>query len=383
MPIQRTASSIYQSYLVRFSYDQTAGIWRASVQSTATQEVHAFATVDAELGLPAGEYDVSVVEGETGTAVIVWRTDYPVLREMLSGTETLDADGDSTLMPGDTVHMHAQEVEEGIIEMTFEIHRDDVFVGTLAFLMEGNLADIQPPTSTENRDEAIEIVAEETSRGVIFNTSQLDEAFTLADGDEFAMTVREMTDGTLDVSVDIYRDEEVVASFSVDFNNQLGNQSRWAGSTVTNGRDVVSAATITINGVETQSDENGKFDLFVPRADDSRYVINAKQAGYLPISQIHIGSALEELTLDFQPVEQFAVDPTQPIATEDSRGTQIKIDAGQLVDANGNPAANITWHPAQKQKYLSLLMCLTETKRSPSGPITQRLDFGKRKGRQR
>jgi len=32
---------------VRFSYDQAAGTWRASVQSTATQEVHHFATLDA------------------------------------------------------------------------------------------------------------------------------------------------------------------------------------------------------------------------------------------------------------------------------------------------------------------------------------------------
>lgn len=47
MPIQHTESSIYQSYLVRFSYDQAAKSWRAAVQSSATQEVQHFATVDA------------------------------------------------------------------------------------------------------------------------------------------------------------------------------------------------------------------------------------------------------------------------------------------------------------------------------------------------
>lgn len=47
MPIQRTESSIYQSYLVRFSYDQAAKSWRAAVQSSATQEVQHFATLEA------------------------------------------------------------------------------------------------------------------------------------------------------------------------------------------------------------------------------------------------------------------------------------------------------------------------------------------------
>lgn len=47
MSIQRTESSIYQSYLLRFSYDQAAESWRTTVQSTTTQTVYHFATLDA------------------------------------------------------------------------------------------------------------------------------------------------------------------------------------------------------------------------------------------------------------------------------------------------------------------------------------------------
>ncbi|MFK7801922.1 MAG: carboxypeptidase regulatory-like domain-containing protein [Anaerolineae bacterium] len=107
---------------------------------------------------------------------------------------------------------------------------------------------------------------------------------------------------------------------------------RWAGSV--GEADV----TISINGVETQSDGSGRFELYVPSADDGRYVIHADKDGYLPISEIHIGSAIEELTLELQPVETFTIDPTQPIVEEDSRGTQISIEPNSLVDADGNPA---------------------------------------------
>ncbi|MCA9989580.1 MAG: carboxypeptidase regulatory-like domain-containing protein [Anaerolineales bacterium] len=110
------------------------------------------------------------------------------------------------------------------------------------------------------------------------------------------------------------------------------SNDRWAGNTLA---DVA----ISINGVVAQSDANGAFELSVPRADDSRYVINAEKEGYLPVSQIHIGSALENLTLEFQPVETFTVNPAEGVAVEDSSGTQIDIAPNQLVDENGNPPA--------------------------------------------
>ncbi|MBK9050552.1 MAG: carboxypeptidase regulatory-like domain-containing protein [Chloroflexi bacterium] len=114
---------------------------------------------------------------------------------------------------------------------------------------------------------------------------------------------------------------------------------RWAGNAAATDMSALGAVTISINGVTAQSDANGAFELSVPRADDSRYVINADKEGYLPISQIHIGSAMESLTLEFQPVETFTINPADGVAVEDSRGTQIDIAPNQLVDENGNPPA--------------------------------------------
>ncbi len=114
---------------------------------------------------------------------------------------------------------------------------------------------------------------------------------------------------------------------------------RWAGNAAATDMSALGDVIISINGVTAQSDANGAFELSVPRADDSRYVINADKEGYLPISQIHIGSAMESLTLEFQPVETFTINPAEGVAVEDSSGTQIDIAPNQLVDENGNPPA--------------------------------------------
>ena len=46
MPTQRAESPIYQAYLVRFWRDNPRSPWRVMLQSTATEEVRHFATVD-------------------------------------------------------------------------------------------------------------------------------------------------------------------------------------------------------------------------------------------------------------------------------------------------------------------------------------------------
>jgi hypothetical protein len=46
MPPHRAESPIYQSYLVRFWRDNPRSPWRVVLQSTATEELHYFATVD-------------------------------------------------------------------------------------------------------------------------------------------------------------------------------------------------------------------------------------------------------------------------------------------------------------------------------------------------
>ncbi len=117
-----------------------------------------------------------------------------------------------------------------------------------------------------------------------------------------------------------------------------GPMDRWAGTvTMLDGGDA-SGVTVNIGGAETQSDTSGNFELSVPHAQDGRYVINAEKEGYLPISQLHIGSNLENLNLEFKPVETFTFDAADPVDATDSMGTQIQMDGNQLVDEDGNPA---------------------------------------------
>ena len=47
MSTQQHESPIYQAYLVRFWRDNSRSPWRASLQSTATEELRHFATLDA------------------------------------------------------------------------------------------------------------------------------------------------------------------------------------------------------------------------------------------------------------------------------------------------------------------------------------------------
>ena len=122
-----------------------------------------------------------------------------------------------------------------------------------------------------------------------------------------------------------------------------GPSDRWAGSTLSVDMAAAGNATISINGVAGQSDSSGNFELYVPRAEDGRYVINAELDGYLPVSQIHIGSAMEMLTLEFQPVETVTFDPTVGVEAEDPSGTQISVGPNQLEDADGNePTGDVT-----------------------------------------
>lgn len=50
-----------------------------------------------------------------------------------------------------------------------------------------------------------------------------------------------------------------------------GTEDRWAG-VVSDENGLPLAATITINGVEGEASADGSFELYVARADDSRYV---------------------------------------------------------------------------------------------------------------
>ncbi|MGB0383925.1 MAG: LamG-like jellyroll fold domain-containing protein [Ardenticatenaceae bacterium] len=116
-----------------------------------------------------------------------------------------------------------------------------------------------------------------------------------------------------------------------------GTQDRWAG-VVSDENGLPLAATITINGQQGQAAADGSFELDVPSADDDRYVINAEMFGYVPVSKIHVGTAIEALNLTLKQPQRFEIDPEQEVSVEDGRGTQISIPANSLVDANENPA---------------------------------------------
>lgn len=63
MPPVPTGSRQYQSYLVRLWREEPQGVWRASVQSTATQQVYYFVTLEALFAFLEGR----LATGETHT----------------------------------------------------------------------------------------------------------------------------------------------------------------------------------------------------------------------------------------------------------------------------------------------------------------------------
>ncbi|MGB0385606.1 MAG: SdrD B-like domain-containing protein [Ardenticatenaceae bacterium] len=113
-------------------------------------------------------------------------------------------------------------------------------------------------------------------------------------------------------------------------------EDRWTG-TLSDEQGEPLTGTVTINGTPGQVSADGSFELYVPRADDERYVINAEVFGYVPVSLIHVGTAID-MNLTLKQPEQFEIDPSQDALVQDTRDTRISIPGGSLVDADGNPA---------------------------------------------
>ncbi|MEM9776207.1 MAG: carboxypeptidase regulatory-like domain-containing protein [Chloroflexota bacterium] len=111
----------------------------------------------------------------------------------------------------------------------------------------------------------------------------------------------------------------------------------WAGNVVTDRGIATTDVVISINGVEVAAGPEGFFELSVPRAADDRYVINAEKDGFVPVSEIHVGSALTDLNLVLKQVEMMTFDPAVGVAAEDSSGTQINIAPDQLETESGEP----------------------------------------------
>jgi len=91
--------------------------------------------------------------------------------------------------------------------------------------------------------------------------------------------------------------------------------------------------TVAVNGAKKVTAQDGTFEVYAMAAE--RYVIQATKLGYMPISIIHVGAALEDMALRLNKAESFTLDATKPVDVVDSRGTRISIPAGSLVDAQG------------------------------------------------
>jgi hypothetical protein len=90
---------------------------------------------------------------------------------------------------------------------------------------------------------------------------------------------------------------------------------------------------VTINGAAKVTATDGTFEIYALYAE--RYVIQATKLGYVPVSRIHTGVALEGMELRMSKAEVFTLNASQRTDVTDSRGTRIVIPAGSLVDAQG------------------------------------------------
>ncbi|KFA91365.1 carboxypeptidase regulatory-like domain-containing protein [Archangium violaceum] len=111
------------------------------------------------------------------------------------------------------------------------------------------------------------------------------------------------------------------------------------------GNPLVGTVSVSSSGstevATTRSLADGSFELYALYAES--YIINASAPGHLPYSQTNVALPREDLMLQLVPAETFTIDPTQPARVTDSRGTQLELPAGALVDKMGrSPSGDIT-----------------------------------------
>ncbi|ACY13589.1 carboxypeptidase regulatory-like domain-containing protein [Haliangium ochraceum] len=119
----------------------------------------------------------------------------------------------------------------------------------------------------------------------------------------------------------------------------------FAGRVLDERGDGVAGAEVSVNGVSAETDEEGGFAVQVGQRE--RHVINVEKRGYVPLSQIHLGSGAQDLTLQLTRAELLALDPTAPAEVVDSTGSRLALGANALVDENGNVATgpvNVAMH---------------------------------------
>jgi hypothetical protein len=109
------------------------------------------------------------------------------------------------------------------------------------------------------------------------------------------------------------------------------------------GPSPLSAASVSINGVVTQTNREGYFLVRIPR-EGPRYVLNITKDGYQPLSKV-----FEEETLGgryhLAVTQSLEIDPNvdTDVAefSEDREGARVVIPAGALVDQHGNPPTGL------------------------------------------
>ena len=227
---------------------------------------------DEALGIAEGEdYHMIVVDGENGTATILLQTDNPALQEMFIATETeimgLGTPDDNTLMIGDTIDIRVQAAEEeGYIDVTFDIFRDNTSAGTFSFVVEGDMADIEaaeeqaeeevPAAVNDDQDEVIE---EQLVIGTIIDAAQLDDTGLLfMAGDQVEIRILEMADGTYGMLLEFYQESEVVASLSLDVDLDSSMESGTESSSEMAAANVIDRQAIVV-GVNRPGD--AEFDM--------------------------------------------------------------------------------------------------------------------------
>jgi hypothetical protein len=105
---------------------------------------------------------------------------------------------------------------------------------------------------------------------------------------------------------------------------------------------IIQGATVTLNGEQTVTNQLGYFFFRLPTAAP-RYILNISHDGYALFSRV-LFKDFVGVRFTLAKAQQFTVDPTQPIIVNQTLsggrpGAELRLPAGALVDAHGNPPA--------------------------------------------
>jgi Carboxypeptidase regulatory-like domain/Bacterial Ig domain len=127
-----------------------------------------------------------------------------------------------------------------------------------------------------------------------------------------------------------YAEKQVVVRAGVPFTRFTGTVKDPAGTPIAD-------AKVTVGDQVVQTDAEGFFR--VKAANAARYVLTVKAAGHALWSRAFDADAVG-LDVVLKPAKRFTADPTADIEVQEGAdGATIRVPAGSLVDADGNPPA--------------------------------------------